>query len=124
MPQNPYGGTSGTYRRREEAGGTSTVKGEAAPGGGPDYDKITQQKDEDEYAKQQGATGIAGTAKRSKPEYKTGLAAFLAAQKLKRQATAAQRTSEISGAANKFKRTQDMSSDEMIEEAARGYGRR
>src|SRR5262245_15355974 len=122
MPQ--YQGSGPWTGKRQEASGTQTIKGAAGPGGGPDYDRIQQEKDEDEYAKQQGATGIAGTAKRSKPEYKAGLATFLAAQKLKRQATAAQRTSEISGAANKFKRTQDMSSDEMIEEAARGYGRR
>ena len=38
---------------------------------------------EDEYAKSQGATGIAGAAKRSRPEYKAGLAEFLKKRKPK-----------------------------------------
>jgi hypothetical protein len=47
-------------------------------------DEAMQRKAaEDEYAKSQGATGIAGAAKRSRPEYKAGLAEFLKKRKPK-----------------------------------------
>ena len=48
-------------------------------------EQLMAEADEQDYAKEQGATGIAGAGKRAKPEYKSGLEAYRAMRKKKRE---------------------------------------
>ena len=72
------------YKRRPEASGSLHMKGERAGERFKSGDELDSEAAEAEYAKQQGATGIAGAGKRSRPEYKTGLAAYKLERKKKR----------------------------------------
>lgn len=81
--------------QRGDAQGSSSVRGDQA-GNNSSYasgSELEEKGWDDEFAKQQGATGIAGGAKRAKPEYKSALDAYKKAKraaKLKAKYDAAQ----------------------------------
>lgn len=87
---------SDTYRRRPEATGSQHYEGARARERFKTGDDLENEAAEAEYAKQQGATGLGGAVRRSKPEYKSGLEAFKAERKKKRSATAADAASALS----------------------------
>jgi len=72
-------------------------------------EELEDQRLSDEYAKSQGATGLAGGAKRSKPEYKKGFDAFVASRRKRPGVTAKDAGDALAKASE---------SDQMIEEMA------
>ena len=61
---------SDTYKRREEAQGSSGSKGALAGKTFDTDEQVRRKKWDEDYHKSQGATGLGGAVKRSKPEYK------------------------------------------------------
>jgi hypothetical protein len=75
-PQYKHGGG--------QSQGSSSVKGERAGESFPTTEELDIKKWRQEHAEKMGATGIAGTAKRSTKEYKESEAKYLAEQSKKR----------------------------------------
>lgn len=73
----PEGTWDPARRRFDTSSSAPTVQRGVETGQDDKYDAIQRKTWEDEYNKSVGATGIAGAGKRSKPEYKTGLAGYL-----------------------------------------------
>lgn len=73
-------------RRNQAARGTGSVsiKGARAGESFASDEELEEKEAQEEYAKSQGATGLGGASKRSKPEYKAGYAAFRKGFKSKR----------------------------------------
>jgi hypothetical protein len=74
----------GQIQNRPEPSGTSVVKGDRAGESFATTEELDTAKAKQEFAQQQGATGIAGGAKRSTAEYKAAEAKYLAEQAKKK----------------------------------------